>query len=131
MVPNREHKKHKVFNVSYHIVWIPKYRRHILNGPIEDSYKRHLFEKAAKLNITIEAMEIMPDHIHLFIKARPDITISDIVKHLKGYSSYALRKEFTQLRRMKSLWTKSYYAETIGLISESTIRKYIEMQKYR
>lgn len=71
----------------------------------------------------------MPDHIHLFIKSKPDITISYIVKHLKGYSSYMLRKQFPSLTKYKSLWTNSYFVETIGLISEKTIRKYIEMQR--
>lgn len=125
----REHKKHIVFNVSYHIIWIPKYRKHILKNDIEKRLKELLLEKAHELNIIIDTFEIMPDHIHLFIKSTPDKSISYIVKHLKGYTSYMLRKEFPFLRRYKSLWTHSYYCETIGLISQNTIRRYIEMQK--
>lgn len=88
-----------------------------------------LFDKAKQINILIEAFETMTDYIHLFIKASPVLSISFIIKHLKGYSSFMLRKSFPFLKKYKSLWTHSYYCETIGLISEKTIKKYIEMQR--
>ena len=115
MAPNRTSGKHSVYNVSYHITWIPKYRKKILEGPIKESLKMHLLQKAHEINISIEAFEIMDDHVHLFIKANPNIKISYIVKHLKGYSSYKLRNEYPYLKRYKSLWTHSYYCETIGI----------------
>ncbi len=130
MIPKRIHTKHKVYNISYHITWIPKYRKPILVGKIKEYLKECLLFKANIIGISIEASEIMPNHIHLFIKSTPNITISFIVKQLKGYSSYMLRKKFILLRRYKSLWTHSYYAETIGLISETTIKKYIKIQTY-
>lgn len=126
---NRIYKNHKVFNVAYHITWIPKYRKHILRNEIEASLKIYLFEKSVQIGISIEAFEIMSDHIHLFIKANPNLSITFIIQQLKGYTSFKLRKQYPSLKQFKSLWTHSYYAETIGLISEQTIRKYIEMQK--
>lgn len=72
----------------------------------------------------------MPDHVHMLIKAKPTASPHWIVQQLKGYTSRILRKEFCTLRsRIPSLWTRSYYIETIGHISEDTIRKYIEDQK--
>jgi len=129
MATSRQHKKHKVFNVSYHIVWIPKYRKRILVDKIEKKLRKLLFIKANLIGISIEAYEVMPDHIHLFVKSTPDISIAYIVKHLKGYTSYMLRKQFPNLKKYKSLWTRSYFVETIGLISEKTVKKYIEMQR--
>ena len=70
----------------------------------------------------------MIDHIHLFIKGNLKTSVSEIVKILKGYSSYVLRKEFMCLKKYKSLWTHSYYCETIGHISENTVKRYIETQ---
>lgn len=68
--------------------------------------------------------------IHLFIKATPSDSIAHIVSQLKGYTSYILRSEFPHLKqRVPTLWTRSYYVETIGHISEKTILKYIEDQK--
>jgi putative transposase len=117
-----------IYNVSYHIIWTPKYRASILKGKIREKIKQYLFEKAEMINITIEKYEIMPDHIHLFIKCTPKHTVSKIVQHLKGYSSYKLRCEYKKYRKYKALWTRSYYCESIGHISESTIKKYIEDQ---
>lgn len=125
----RVFEKHKVYNVSYHIIWIPKYRKHILIGRIRDSLINHLIKKADELNIKIEAYEIMSDHVHLFIKSNTYMPINKIVQQLKGYTSFMLRKEFPVLKKYKSLWTHSYYCETIGLISEKTIKKYIALQK--
>ena len=62
------------------------------------------------------------------LKSNPTLSVSFIVNQLKGYTSYKLRKEFIFLKKYKSLWTSSYFCETIGLISEKTVRKYIKMQ---
>ena len=74
-------------------------------------------------------MEVMPDHVHLFIVANPNMNIGTIVKYLKGYSSYHLRQAFAYLRKYSSLWTRSYFAESVGHISEKTVVKYIASQK--
>ena len=121
--------KRSVFNVGYHIIWVPKYRKSILKGRFRIIIKNALIEKAEELKISIEKYEIMPDHIHLFIKCTPNHRVSEIVKHLKGYSSYKLRSLYPKYReRYKALWTPSYYCESVGHISEDTIKKYIEDQ---
>jgi len=129
MVNSRINTHHSVFNISYHIVWIPKYRKKILVGTIENDIKKYLFDKAKTLNISIEAHEIMQDHIHLFIKAKSNISISTIVQGLKGYTSFILRKQYPKLKKYKSLWSHSYFCETIGCITENSIKKYIALQK--
>jgi len=126
----RVHSKHSVYNLSYHIIWIPKYRKHILTGQIHDTLHSILLEKAKSIGCSIEAFEIMPDHIHIFLVAKPTLTVSYIVNQLKGYSSYALRKQFPFLKKYKHLWTNSYYCESIRLISQKTVKRYIEMQRY-
>ena len=124
----RYFNNHNVYNISYHIVWIPKYRKHILVGEIKNELINIFKIVENKINIKIETYEIMSDHIHLFVKGNQNITISNIVKYLKGYSSFELRKKFSYLKKYKSLWTHSYFCETIGHISENTIKKYIENQ---
>ena len=122
--------RHCIYNVSYHIIWCPKYRRKVLVDGIDDRLKVVLKEKAEMLEVNIERMEVMPDHVHLFVKANPKLPIHFIVNQFKGYSSVILRNEFPKLKsRLPSLWTHSYYVETIGHISEETIKKYIEDQK--
>ena len=91
--------------------------------------KELLREKAQQIGVEIVEMEIMPDHVHLFVKSTPKIAPSWIVKHLKGYSSRILGIEFSQqLSRLTEVWTRSYYCESVGHISEETIRKYIASQ---
>ena len=121
---------HCIYNLGYHIIWCPKYRRKVLVNGIDERLKELLNEKAAALEITIEKMEVMPDHVHLFVKGKPSVPVQHIVNQLKGYTSVMLRREFPRLKsRLPTLWTRSYYVESIGHISESTITRYIEYQK--
>ena len=114
--------------MGFHIIWTPKYRKKILIGKFKDIVETSIFDKAKELEITIEKYEIMPDHIHLFIKCKTSHNISNIVKHLKGYSSFKLREAYPYYRTCKGLWSPSYYCESIGHISENTIKRYIEEQ---
>lgn len=117
---------HATYNIGYHIVFCPKYRYSLLRHRAEEELKRLLKIKASNLGITIQTMEVMPDHIHLFLNGLPSMSIDYVVKQLKGYSSYHLRKQFAYLRKYLSLWTRSYFVETIGHISEKTVVHYIE-----
>jgi putative transposase len=119
-----------VFNIGYHIIWCPKYRRKVLQLHIADRLKVLLNEKAKEIGVAIEIMEVMPDHVHLFVRAPPTASPHWIVQQLKGYTSRIMRQEFEMLRsRLPTLWTRSYYCESCGHISETTVLKYIEDQK--
>jgi len=121
-----------VYNIGYHLIWCSKYRRKVLTGDAETRLKELLAEKTGQIDIEIVQMEIMPDHVHLFVKATPVNSPHYIVQQLKGYTSRVLRQEFPSLKsRLPSLWTRSYYCESVGHISEETVQKYIEDQKNR
>jgi putative transposase len=124
------HSNTTVYNIGYHIIWCPKYRRKVLIGDVEKRMKELLFKKANEIGISIEALEIMPDHLHIFVKAPPSAAPHWIVQQMKGYTSHELRKEFRSLRtRLPTLWTRSYYVESCGHISEDVVKRYIEEQK--
>jgi putative transposase len=122
-----------VFNLKFHMVWCPKYRLKVLTGEVEERLKHLLFEKAKQIKLNIESIEVMPDHVHLFISSNNTyLSPAKIAAQLKGYTSHELRKEFKHLTsRMPTLWSRSYYIGSIGQISESTVKKYIENQKTR
>ena len=130
---NNERWKHSnttIFNISYHIIWCPKYRRKVLVNEVEDRLKTLLVEKAKEIGCEISIQEVIPDHVHIFIKTKPTLAPHYIVQQLKGYTSRILRKEFPKLKsRIPTLWTRSYYCESIGHISEETVKKYINDQK--
>ena len=126
---NRYSAAHAVYSLHYHIIFCPKYRRPVLETL--ESELRELFEQKAKeLNVKIEAMEIMPDYVHLSVWASPAITPQLIVNQMKGYTSHVLRERHDCLRsRLPTLWTRSYYIGSAGVVSQETIMKYIENQK--
>lgn len=119
-----------VYNIGYHLIWCPKYRRKVLVGSVEVELRRLLNEKADEIGIAIASIEVMPDHVHLFVKAPPTLAPHYIVQQLKGVTSRRLRQTFPHLKsRLPTLWTRSYYCESVGHISEDVVRRYIEDQK--
>lgn len=125
-----KHSNKCLYNIGYHLIWCPKYRRKVLMGDVENRLKELLFSKSSELSCAIETIEVMPDHVHIFIKCPPTLSAHYIVQQLKGYSSNVLRKEFKHLKsKLPTLWTRSYFCETVGCISEETVKTYIENQK--
>jgi putative transposase len=124
------HSIKSVYNIGYHLIWCPKYRRKVLVGDVETRLRELLNEKAKEINVSIESLEILPDHLHMFVKTPPTASPHWVVQQFKGYSSRVLRQEFSSLRtRIPTLWTRSYYIESCGHISEATVKRYIEEQK--
>ena len=119
-----------VFSLKYHVVFCPKYRRPVLQSPVDTRLKELFGGIASDYELILHAMEIMPDHVHLFVEADPTLCVAELVNRLKGVSSRVLRQEFPFLRsRLPTLWSRSYFATTVGAVSEATIRRYIENQK--
>ena len=119
-----------VYSSKYHVVWCPKYRREVLDGPIARRCEQVLRQTCKKYRAEIIALEIMPDHVHLLVEVDPQFGIHRLVKNLKGVSSHVLRKEFASLRsRLPTLWTNSYFVSTVGGAPLSVIKQYVENQK--
>jgi putative transposase len=126
------HNAGAVFSLKYHLVFCPKYRKSVLGGPVEARLKELLHTKAQALGITLHTMEVMPDHVHLFVESDPDMAPAKIAAQLKGYTSRILRQEFRFLRsQLPSLWSRSYFIGSVGRVSEATVRRYIAEQKTR
>jgi len=124
------HKEGIVYLNQYHIIFCPKYRRKVLTGDIEKDLRQIFDEVAKEKDVEIKVLEIMPDHVHMFISFDPRQPLHKLIKLFKGKSSKILRDKYPKLKsRIPSLWTRSYFCCTIGNISEETIQKYIENQK--
>ena len=121
-----------VYDCKYHIIFTPKYRRSVLESPIDTRLKELILEKQEDYGYEIIEMEVMPDHVHLLISIQPDVNIRSMISNLKGYTSRILRQEFPELEtRLPSLWTRSMFVATVGAVSLETVKKYIEEQKTR
>jgi putative transposase len=102
----------------------------VLTHPVDARLKELCAEVAADHGMTIHTMEVMPDHVHLFVEADPTLSVAEIVNRFKGRSSRILRQEFRSLRsRLPTLWSRSYYAGSVGAVSEAVVRRYIDAQK--
>ena len=130
MINDYTHKKGIVYKNQFHIIFCPKYRRKVLVDGVDIRLKEILFDIAKEKDVEIKALEIMPDHVHIFIDFDPRLTLHKIIKDFKGISARILREEFPYLKsKLPSLWTRSYFACSVGHISEETIKEYIENQK--
>ena len=121
--------EHRVHLINYHLIWTPKRRKPVLKGAIATRLRELLEITCEKNGWEIIELAIQPDHVHLFVRVWPTTSADEVVKTCKGASSKVLRKEFPELLKLPSLWTRSYFASTAGNISSEVIRKYIEMQK--
>jgi putative transposase len=122
--------EHRVHLIVYHLIWCPKRRKPILTGNLKDRCKELIEEKCKEKGWTILALAIQPDHIHLFARVWPSDSAAEVLKELKGYTSFFLRKEFEPvLKKLPSLWTRSSFSSTAGAVSAQTIQEYIDAQK--
>lgn len=121
-----------VFSLKYHVVWCPKYRRPVLVDAVEDRLKELILEAASLREMPVHALEVRPDHVHLFIETDPRWAPAEFIGKIKANTSRVLRSEFPHLRsRLPTLWSRSYFCATVGTVSEAAIRRYIEAQKGR
>ncbi len=118
--------------INYHFVFCPRYRRKIFLIPnVEERFKHMVKYICEEMDIEIIAIECDKDHAHIFLNCLPTLSPSDIMQKIKGVTSRVLREEFPELKKMPSLWTRSYFVSTAGNVSSETIKKYVENQKTR
>lgn len=116
--------RHAKYNINYHFVWIPKYRNSILTQEVKDRLETIFKEIAKQRGFNILSMEIMPDHIHLFVSSPPKNSPALLVNWLKGISARVYNHKY----KPPIKWTRSYYVGTAGSVTAKTIKKYIEEQ---
>jgi len=117
-----------VSSLGLHVVWCPKYRRRVLGGRVATRLNELLDEIAADNDWQIVARDVMPDHVHIFVRVRPTDSPAEVARKVKGRTSRVLRAELAWLGRRRVLWSKSYFAASVGYVSEATVRRYIEHQ---
>jgi len=115
--------RHSVYRCNYHIIFISKYRRHVLTGEIPEKLKEIFYEIAYKYRIEIIAMEVMRGHIHIFVSAKPKYAPSQIIKYFKDISPKWLKKYFPDFGfKGSETWTRAYFVSTAGNVSSEIIK---------
>lgn len=124
---------HCKYLIQYHIIWCPKFRFSVLQDKVDITLKQILQNICEEYGYHIKALEVMPDHIHLFVDVPQTVAPCDVVRTLKSKSAIALFRVFPQLKQFYArcgvLWSRGYFVSTVGHISEATVMQYIEEQK--
>jgi putative transposase len=124
---------HGVYRTEYHVVWIPKYRRKILNPGLR-GYLSKVFPKILREmpGVEIVEMSMQVDHIHAIMIIPPKYAVSEVIGRIKGRSASMLRKKFAWLEKVywkeQVVWSPGYFVSTIGL-NEQSIMRYVQWQK--
>jgi putative transposase len=121
--------EHRVHLIVYHLIFCPKRRKPVLVGDIAADCGRLIRRKCEERGGDVLALEVMPDHVHLFVRCFPTNSATEVVKEVKGLTAHELRAKYLALHRLPSLWTRSYFASTAGNVAQDTIRRYIDAQR--
>ena len=128
---NYRKSSHTVYDLKYHVVWITKYRKPVLRGEIAER-ARSLIREICKANdVEIIRGHISVNHVHIFVSVPPHISVSQLVKSIKGKSSRKMLMEYKSLSRTfwgRHLWARGYFAASSGNVTDEVITKYIEQQ---
>jgi len=124
--------KHAVYDLKYHFVWAPKYRKLVLQGAIAQSLKAIFQGIAERYELEIDTMEVMPDHVHLFLSAPPKYSPSRVVQILKSISARELFRRHPKLEEQLwggEMWGDGYFVRSVGdQVTAQVIRRYIRLQ---
>ena len=119
---------HGFGQLTYHVVFTPKYRRPIFNDAFVKKACEALFRQIAeKYGFEIVELQIMPDHVHMFVATNPDDRISRVVQLFKGVSARRLFQRFPELSRFSRdhIWSAGKFYRSVGNVTADTIRHYI------
>ncbi|MGI4791301.1 MAG: IS200/IS605 family transposase [Janthinobacterium lividum] len=131
------HTKHRL---RFHLVWIPKYRKRVLQGALAERLHA-LLQEGCEINEwqlheinewQLHEINIQPDHVHLLVQLFPTDSLPEVVQRLKGGTSRVLRLEFPELHEFlwgEHFWATGYFAETVGQVEEAALRRYIQQQR--
>jgi len=123
---------HGIYYLQYHVVWVCKYRRRIMN-PGVCSYIRKLLPKLL-LSMPGVKLDFDKDHLHMVMSIPPRYSISSVMGKLKSQSASQLRRKFSWLAKVywneNIVWSPGYFVSSVG-VDEETIKKYVELQGHQ
>ncbi len=121
--------KHCTFHHHYHLVWITKYRYRVLTGEIRLRVREIIRQVCMENRVEIISGVLLSDHIHMFVSIPPNVSVSDLMRKVKGRSSHKVQREFPQLKKRywgRHFWARGYFSTTSGVISQDNVLQYPE-----
>lgn len=120
---------HTVYHLQYHVVWVTKYRYHVLRGEVAERTRELLRQSCMSREIKILQGHVAKDHVHLLVSCPPTLSPAKVVQYLKGRSSRLLQQEFSHLKKRywgQHRWARGDFCARVGEASTEQIREYIE-----
>jgi putative transposase len=125
---------HAVYNLKYHMVWVPKYRKMILKGDLAKRVREVFAEIAERYEFEIDTMEVKEDHVHLFLSVPPRYSPAGVVQIIKSISAKVVFKEFPEVKKQLwrgEFWSDGYFVRSVGdRVTSEVIRRYIKYQHH-
>ena len=128
---NYRKTSHAVYDIKYHLVWITKYRKPVLFGDVAIRLRELIREICKTMDIEIIKGHVSKDHVHIMVSVPPYVSVSDVMKRIKGKTSRKLLSENRILARKfwgRHLWARGYFAASSGNVTDDVIIQYIESQ---
>lgn len=125
----QRHGSHTVSRLTAHIVWVTKYRYHVLQGDVQKRCRTILVQICDSLDVRILKGVVSKDHVHMHLEYAPKQSLSEIVKRLKGQSSRKLQLEYPHLEKRywgQHFWAIGYGCWSTGNVTDEMVQQYLE-----
>ena len=122
---------HSVFLLYYHLVFVVKYRRKVIDDVVSDRLKGIFLYIAPKYNVTLQEWNHDKDHVHILLKSHPNTELSKFINAYKSASSRLIKKEYPVIK--KALWKEYFWSRSFCLVTSGgapleVLKRYIESQ---
>ena len=122
---------HSVFLLYYHLVFVVKYRRKVIDDVVSDRLKEIFLYIAPKYNVTLQEWNHDKDHVHILLKSHPNTELSKFINAYKSASSRLIKKEYPVIK--KALWKEYFWSRSFCLVTSGgapleVLKRYIESQ---
>ena len=120
---------HTIFRIEVHIIWVTKYRYKVLTGDIAERTRELVRRICEENKAQIVSGVVSANHVHILLSIDPSVSLSTLMKYIKGKTSHQLQMEFASLRKQywgQRLWARGYFAVSVGNVSEQMVKDYIE-----
>ena len=122
---------HSIYDLKVHLVWITKYRKPVLTGELAKRVRELIRQICTEMDVEIIRGHVSRDHVHLLVSVPPHVSVSNLVKKVKGKSSWKIMNEFKTIQRKfwgRHFWGRGYFAASSGNVTDEVIVQYIENQ---
>ena len=128
---NYRKTSHSLYDIKYHIVWITKYRKPVLVGELAKRVRELIRQICKGMDVEIISGHVSKDHVHLFVSVPPHLSVSELIKRIKGKSSWKIMSEFKTISKQfwgRHFWGRGYFVASSGNVTDEVIMEYIKNQ---